>query len=49
MNKKYVHSFDKLKSMNDETIYQLYHKVEWLIGDGESIKYIQNIIKQFKQ
>jgi hypothetical protein len=47
MNKSYVHSLAQLKAMDDERIHSLYHKKEWLIGDGDSIKYIYKVLKRW--
>lgn len=49
MNKSYVHSLDKLKAMDDERIHSLYHKKEWLIGDGNSIEYIYKVLKRWNK
>jgi hypothetical protein len=49
MIKRYVHDLDTLKSMDDEQIHKLYHKVEWLIGNSESIDYIQKVMKRWNK
>ena len=48
MIKRYVQDLDTLKNMSDEQIYKLYHKVEWLIGNGDSIDYIKEKIKSYE-
>jgi hypothetical protein len=47
MIKRYVHDMDRLTSMTDEEIHKLYYKVEWLIGNSDSIEYIQKVIKRW--
>ena len=48
MIKRYVLDLDSLKNMSDEQIYNRYHKVEWLIGNGDSIDYIIKKIKSYE-
>ena len=48
MIKRYVLDLDTLKNMSDEEIYNRYYKVEWLIGNGDSINYIKEKIKSYE-
>ena len=47
MIKRYVFDLDRLMNMSDEQIHSLYYKAEWLIGNEDSIKYIQKVLKRW--
>lgn len=46
-SKRYVRPIEELELMDKKRIWEMYHKVEILIGSSDSIKYIDKIIKEY--
>lgn len=45
--KRYVPDIEDLEKKDKKTIWELYHKVEILIGPSDSIKYIKKVLEEY--